>query len=79
MLDIRAVSHSQSARPAHFTHKSQDQAKHMHKICNCTMHGQIFDFFSISFHRLCSNKIGDEEAKSLSGALRGMFNLRKFE
>ena len=68
------MSHSQSSRPAHFTHKSQDQAKHMHK-----MHGQIFDFFSISFHRLYSDKIGDEEAKSLSGALRGMFNLRKLE
>ena len=43
------------------------------------MHGQIFYFFSLSFHSLGDNSIGDEGAKSLSGALGGMSNLQTLE
>ena len=59
----------------------QVQTKLMHKTCNsnCTMHGQIFYFFSISFHSLAGNVIGYEGAKSLSGALRGMSSLQKLQ
>ena len=71
---ITFLLHSQST----WTIGAQVQTKCMHKTCssNCTIHGQIFYFFSISFHSLGGSNIGDEGAKSLSGALARMSNLQ---